>query len=293
MGVRKAVVLAAGLGTRLVPYSKEMPKEMLPIFQRENGETVLKPIIQVVFEQLFDAGIREFCFIVGRAKRAIEDHFTPDWNYVEFLSKRGKTFQARLLERFYRRIEESYIFWANQSKPLGTGHAVYLSKQFVGSDYFIVSAGDNLFLGENVPSRLIDLFSRYGKPLITVKSVENPRKYGIIVGEPIGEKIHRVHRIVEKPEKPLSRLANTSLYVFPPEIFGAIERTEKSPRGEIEITDSIQILIDEGVEFIAYEAETNWVDTGTWDTYLAALFTSLKYSVSREFLEGRLRALGL
>ena len=107
MRITKAVILAAGLGTRLVPYSKEMPKEMLPIFQKENGETVLKPIIQVVFEQLFDAGIREFCFIVGRTKRAIEDHFTPDWDYVDLLLQKNKEFQARMLENFYRKIEES------------------------------------------------------------------------------------------------------------------------------------------------------------------------------------------
>ncbi len=281
----KAVILAAGLGTRLVPYSKEMPKEMLPVFQRENGETVLKPIIQVVYEQLYEAGVREFCFIVGRAKRAIEDHFTPDWDYVELLEKRGKHVQASLLDRFYRKVEDSYILWANQPRPLGTGHAVYMARGFVSGEPFYAAASDNLYLGENVAARLGELWDKYGKPLLTVKTVEDPRKYGVVVAEPVGERLYRASRIVEKPREPVSRLANTSLYVFPPEIFKAIEETPLSPRGEIEITSSIQILLDRGVEFLAYEPEAPWVDAGTWDTYLSAIFYSLRLSVDRDKVE--------
>ncbi len=284
-GLRKAVILAAGLGTRLVPYSKEMPKEMLPVFQRENGDTVLKPVIQVIFEQLYEAGVREFCFVVGRAKRAIEDHFTPDWDYIELLRRRGKDFQARLLEEFYRKVEESYILWANQSKPLGTGHAVYMARGFVDGDPFYAAASDNLYLGENVAARLGELWGRYARPLLTVKRVEDPRKYGVVVAEPLGERLYRAVRIVEKPREPVSHLANTSLYVFPPEIFRAIEETPLSPRGEIEITASIQLLLDRGVEFLAYEPEAPWVDAGTWDTYLAAIFYSLRLSVDRDKLE--------
>lgn len=291
MRIRKAVILAAGLGTRLVPYSKEMPKEMLPIFQAENGDTVLKPIIQVVYEQLYDAGVREFCFVVGRAKRAIEDHFTPDWDYIELLRRRGKEFQARLLEDFYRKVEESYILWANQSKPLGTGHAVYMARGFVDGDTFYAAASDNLYLGENVAARLGELWERYARPLLTVKTVEDPRKYGVVVAEPLEERIYRALRIVEKPREPVSRLANTSLYVFPPEIFRAIEETPMSPRGEIEITTSIQILLDRGVEFLAYEPEAPWVDAGTWDTYLSAVFYSLRMSVDKERVEELARLL--
>lgn len=279
MRVSKAVILAAGLGTRLVPYSKEMPKEMLPIFQREDGETVLKPIIQVVFEQLFDAGIREYCFVVGRAKRAIENHFTPDWDYVDLLARKNKEFQAHMLEKFYRKVEESYILWTNQSKPMGTGHAIYLARNFVGDDYFIAAASDNLFIGENVPKTLLDLFEKYHRPLLTVKRVEDPSRYGVVVARPIEGRVYKALRIEEKPKRPISNLANTSIYIFPPEIFRAIEKTEQSQRGEIEITGSIQILIDEGAEFYVYEPSAAWVDAGTWDTYLKAIFTSLKQSV--------------
>ena len=277
----KAVILAAGLGTRLVPYSKEMPKEMLPILVRERGELVLKPILQEVFEQLYDAGVREFCFVVGRGKRAVEDHFTPDWNYVNMLEKRGKRKQAEMLRRFYEKVERTTIFWVNQPVPKGTGDAVYKAKSFVGDDFFFVAAGDNLFLGENVPLKLLDIYRKYSSPVLTVKRVDDPRRYGVVEGDSVGERTFRVRRIVEKPKgEPPSNLANTSLYLFPPDIIEAIERTEPSPeRGEIEITESIQLLLDSGRVFYAYEPEALWVDVGTPRTYLEALLCSLKNSL--------------
>ncbi len=278
----KAVILAAGLGTRLVPYSKEMPKEMLPILVKEGETFVLKPILQVVFEQLYEAEIREFCFVVGRGKRAIEDHFTPDWGYVDELRAKGKEKQAEILSRFYEMVEKSNIMWVNQPVPRGTGDAVFKAKSFVNGDYFIAAAGDNLFLGENVPRRLIDLFRRLNAPLITVKTVEEPQRYGVVEGDPIDDRVMRVRRIVEKPREPKSNLVNTSLYLFPPEIMDAIRRTRPSPRGEIEITDSIQILINEGVEFYAYEPKACWIDVGTPRTYLKALLASLGSSLPAE-----------
>ena len=281
----KAVILAAGLGTRLVPYSKEMPKEMLPIFVEEDGSLVLKPILQVVFEKLYEAGVREFCFVVGRGKRVVEDHFTPDQSYVEFLRGADKTIQAQMLERFYEILNDSVIMWVNQPTPKGTGDAVLKAEHFVGDEVFIATAGDNVFLGENVFARLIELYRSLGAPLMTVRRVSNPSRYGVIEGEEVKEGIYRVRKLMEKLKRPPSNLANTSLYIFPPEIFGAIRRTKPSPRGEIEITDSIQLLINEGVEFYAYESKACWIDVGTPQTYLEALIHSIKASANRELLE--------
>src|SRR2546428_12481865 len=123
--VKKAVIAAAGLGTRLLTATKEQPKEMLPVYSREADKILrLKPMLQLIFEQLYDFGIRDFCFIIGRGKRAIEDHFTPDHNYLEMLQKRGGSSRNEHvldLKAFYSKIEHSTIFWVNQIQPLGFG----------------------------------------------------------------------------------------------------------------------------------------------------------------------------
>ncbi|ABL79224.1 UTP--glucose-1-phosphate uridylyltransferase [Thermofilum pendens] len=289
----KGVLLAAGLGTRLVPYSKEMPKEMLPVFFGVNNSVYLKPVIQAVFEQFYEAGIREFCFVVGRGKRVIEDHFTPDWDFVEYLEKTGKNDYAELLRDFYEKVEKSYITWVNQPVPRGTGHAVYMAKGFVGDDYFMAAATDNLFLGENIPRRLLEYFDRLRSPMLAVKRVRDPRRYGVVIGSRVDTSIYRVEGIVEKPREPLSYLANTSLYIFPPEIFRAIEQTTPSPRGELEVTDSIQILIRSGYQFYAYEAEADWIDIGTWETFLRAALVSLKHALGADKLSEILSELGI
>jgi len=123
--IRKVVIPAAGLGTRLFPATKEQPKEMLPIFSTAtNGDVSVKPVVQMVFEQLYDVGFREFCYVVGRGKRGIEDHFTPDSNFVRLLEGMGKNGQATELEDFYEKLRTSTIMWVNQPEPKGFGNAV-------------------------------------------------------------------------------------------------------------------------------------------------------------------------
>ena len=144
----KAVIPVAGLGTRLLTATKVQPKEMLPVFAKEGDELCIKPLVQLVFEQLFDFGIREFCFVVGRGKRTIEDHFTPDGDYLKRLTMRDRSVtstgaaMASALERFYRRVDGASIMWVNQPVPLGFGHAVLQAKVFAGDDPFLVHAGD-------------------------------------------------------------------------------------------------------------------------------------------------------
>ena len=283
--LRKAVVPAAGLGTRLLTATKEMPKEMLPIFISEKDGYVLKPILQIVFEQLYDAGIREFFFVVGRGKRIVEDHFTPDWSYVNYLKTKNKHAQAEMLAAFYRKVEDSFIGWVNQPQPLGTGDAILRAEKFVGNNHFIVAAGDNLYIGENIPRKLIQLHEKMSGSWLTVKRVQDPTKYGVISGQPLQDNIYIVKEIEEKPAKPKTNLANTSLYIFQPEIFDCIRETPPSPRGEIEITTSIQLLIQQKAKIYAYIVDTYWVDVGTPKTYLEALIYSIKISADTPSLQ--------
>src|SRR3990170_6133790 len=130
--IRKVVIPAAGLGTRLFPATKEQPKEMLPIFSTTtNGDPSVKPLLQMVFEQLYDSGLREFCYVVGREKRSIEDHFTPDSNSISMLEGMGKNGQAADLEEFYEKLKTSTIMWVNQPEPKGFGSAVLMAQPFV------------------------------------------------------------------------------------------------------------------------------------------------------------------
>ncbi|MEM2507237.1 MAG: hypothetical protein QXF61_09375, partial [Nitrososphaeria archaeon] len=118
-----------------------MPKEMLPLFSSgRNGDLLLKPVLQFIFEQLYDLGFREFCFVVGRGKRSIEDHFTPDYNYMELLKGKNKVNLVKNLEEFYQKVEKSIIFWVNQPEPRGFGHAVLMAEPFIGQEPFLVHA---------------------------------------------------------------------------------------------------------------------------------------------------------
>ncbi|HDI74672.1 MAG TPA: hypothetical protein ENF55_01810, partial [Thermoprotei archaeon] len=173
--MKKAVIPAAGLGTRLLPTTKELPKEMMPIFYKRRGETILKPTLQIIFEELYDAGIREFCFIVGRGKRAIEDHFTPDYNFLEYLRKKGKEVVAEDIEEFYEKIDNSVLVFVNQPQPRGFGDAVLKAKAFVGNEPFIVHAGDAIIFSENNEhlKKIINVFyHKKAEAVFLLKEVE-------------------------------------------------------------------------------------------------------------------------
>ena len=260
--MRKAVLPVAGLGTRLLPMTKEMPKEMLPIFVRSvNGEPCLKPMVQAVFEQLYDAGFREFGFIVGRGKRIIEDHFTPDLSFVRYLEDKGKGELAGELREFYRRIFDSTIVFINQPEPKGFGDAVLKAKSFV-NEPFLVHAGDTyIFSNENNHlKRLIDVYEgNKADAVMLIQEVDNPKIYGIIDGDEVDDGVYRVKRAVEKPEKPSTNLAVMPVYVFDPVIFKALDTTPPSKGGEIQLTDGIQKLIEWGLKVYAVKLSSDGV----------------------------------
>ncbi len=245
--VRKAVLPVAGFGTRLLPMTKEMPKEMLPIFLDSiNGGPCLKPIVQAIYEQLYDAGFREFGFIVGREKRAIEDHFTPDQEFVRELERKNKAGFAEELKSFYRRVDGSTFVFINQPEPKGFGDAVLKAKSFI-DEVFLVHAGDTYIFNSKY-SHIHKLIEKHkqlkAEATILVREVEDPRIYGVIEGEEVEPNIYRVKKAIEKPEKPPTSLAIMPIYIFDPVIFKALEATPQGKGGEIQLTDGIQKLID-------------------------------------------------
>ena len=237
----KAVIPVAGLGTRLLTATKVQPKEMLPVFAKEDGELCIKPLVQLVFEQLFDFGIREFCFVVGRGKRAIEDHFTPDGEYLKRLNTREnsaespKVAMASALERFYHRIDEASIMWVNQPVPLGFGHAVLQSRVFAGGDPFLVHAGDAYVYSEDYGHlrRLLSAFQGGAECSLALRRVPDPRKYGVATGKS-SRGLVIVDGLVEKPKAPKSNLAVTPVYLFRHSIFDAIEEAGPGVAGELQ-----------------------------------------------------------
>jgi UTP--glucose-1-phosphate uridylyltransferase len=281
--LRKVVIPAAGLGTRLLSVTKEQPKEMLPVFARDrDGGLCLKPIVQLVFEQLYEVGFREFCFIVGRGKRAIEDHFTPDFSYISMLGSRGKDGPAADLDTFYKMIESSTVVWVNQPAPRGFGDAVLKAKSFVGSDRFMVHAGDSHFISRNAEHlRRVMRTSEESQAngLFLSMEVEDPTRFGIVEGETRPDGLVKVKRLVEKPTKPASKLAIMPVYVFDSNIFKALEATKAGFGGELQLTDGIQKMVDWNLNVYTTKVASNeiWLDIGSPDLYWEAQNLSHKY----------------
>ncbi len=281
--LKKVVIPAAGLGTRLLSVTKEQPKEMLPVFAKgKNGDLCLKPIVQLVFEQLHQVGFREFCFIVGRGKRAIEDHFTPDFNYVSMLDSKGKDGPAEDLENFYKMIDSSTVSWVNQPEPRGFGDAVLKARSFAGDDKFMVHAGDSHFISKNVDHlRRVMRMSEESKAnaLFLSMEVDDPKRFGIVEGETIESGLVKVKHLVEKPLMPASKLAIMPVYVFDSNIFKALQPTKAGFAGELQLTDGIQQMVDWNLNVYTTKVESSeiWLDIGSPDLYWQAQNLSHKH----------------
>lgn len=278
--IKKAVILAAGLGTRLLPATKEQPKEMLPIFcMGVSGKPCLKPFLQLVFEELYKAGFREFCFVVGRGKRSIQDHFTIDDSFSENLRASNKADLSRELSSFYDQIRNSTIAFAVQPKPLGLGDAVHRAQFFTGSEAFLVHAGDDLIESKTADhfQRLAKVFQKYdADATFFVKKVDDPTKYGVIVGKELDRGIYEVKSITEKPSNPPSNIAVLAVYAFNLQIYSAIQNTRPDKSGEIQLTEAIQRLITKGQHVYAVELDKseNRVDIGSPESYKDAFLAA-------------------
>lgn len=275
--INKVVIPAAGLGTRLFPATIEQPKEMLPIFSSSiNSCMSVKPVLQMVFEQVYDAGLREFCFVVGRGKRCIEDHFTPDIDTISLLEKNGNNIQASDLGDFYRKLRNSTIMWVNQPETKGFGHAVLMAKPFVQNEQCLVHAGDSCVISKNMDciKKLMAVHQRFDADVaFTVLDIIKPLHYGIIEGEEIETGVIKVKTAVEKPEKPATNMAIMAMYTFKPIIFEALEATKLGKAGEIQLTDAIQKVIDWGLNVYGVKMDSDYshLDIGNPQRYWEAL----------------------
>jgi UTP--glucose-1-phosphate uridylyltransferase len=242
--VRKAVLPAAGLGTRFLPATKAQPKEMLTV--------VDKPQIQYVVEECVASGIEHIIIVTGKGKNSIEDHFDSSPSLEHFLESKGKHDQAELVRKISNMVQVSYT---RQKEPLGLGHAVLVARDLVGDEPFAVLLGDVLIPGANPATKqLIDVFESTGVGAIAVEEVPKDKTnlYGIVDGEPapqppFGERLLRIRDLVEKPkpENAPSNLAITGRYVLPPAIFDCLERTKPGAGNEIQLTDALRILARE------------------------------------------------
>jgi UTP--glucose-1-phosphate uridylyltransferase len=285
--IRKVIIPAAGLGTRLFPATKEQPKEMLPIFSKTvDGDMSVKPVVQIVFEQLYDAGLREFCYVVGRGKRGIEDHFTPDTQCIKTLEGMGKNGQASDLEDFYEKLETSTAMWVNQPEPKGFGNAVLIAQPFVQNESCLVHAGDSCIISKDMDyiKKLLEAFERFNADAaFLVLEIENPKQYGIVEGDEIEPGIIKVKSVVEKPEKPKTNWAIMAMYVFHPVIFKALQATKPGKNGEIQLTDAIQKLIEWGLKVYAVKLDKSYshLDIGSPERYWEALELSYQQFCKR------------
>jgi UTP--glucose-1-phosphate uridylyltransferase len=242
--VRKAVLPAAGLGTRFLPATKAQPKEMLTV--------VDKPQIQYVAEECVASGIEHIIIVTGKGKNSIEDHFDSSPILESFLESKGKMEQAEMVRDIGNMLQVSYT---RQKEPLGLGHAVLVARDLVGDEPFAVLLGDVLIPGPNPATKqLIDVYEATGVGAIAVEEVPRDRThlYGIVAAEPaplapFGARLLRIHDLVEKPksEAAPSNLAITGRYVLPPAIFDCLARTKPGSGGEIQLTDGLRLLAQE------------------------------------------------
>ena len=266
----KIVITAAGKGTRLLPFTKEMPKEMMPIFsQTFTKNKVVLPLLQYIYEQLYSMNFRDYCFVVGREKRSIEDHFTPHETYLKELTGDYK----KIIRDFYQKLDNSHLVWINQNKPLGFGDAVKRAERYVGKEDFILLGGDVVILSKSKHpiQRLIETAKKNpdAKAILLCKKIKEPKRYGVPTVNKLSNNLFLVKKVVEKPDKPKSDFGILPLYYFRPDIFSSLKKIKKGKGKEFQLTDAIQDLIKQKQKVLAITLNKNEeeIDVGTVESY--------------------------
>jgi len=280
MKVKKAIIPAAGLGTRFLPATKAQPKEMLPI--------VDKPTIQYIIEEAVASGIEEILIITGRNKKCIEDHFDKSVELEMELEKSGKEDLLELVRKISDLVNIHYI---RQKEPRGLGDAIHCAKTFVGNEPFAVLLGDDIVDSE-VPclKQLIDCYSEYKTTILGVQTVKDTdvSKYGIVDGIHIENRVYKVKDLVEKPsvEESPSNVAILGRYIITPEIFKILENTPPGKGGEIQLTDALKTLISQEPMY-AYNFQGKRYDVGDKLGFLQATveFALKRPELREEFIE--------
>jgi UTP--glucose-1-phosphate uridylyltransferase len=277
--VTKAVILAGGYGTRMLPATKSQPKEMLPL--------VDKPIIHYAVEELVNSGIRNIVMVTALGKRAVEDYFDRSRDIEEMLAKKG---DLATLEEVRRISDMANFAYVRQGEALGLAHAVSTTRHLVDDEPFVLVLPDDVIIGEPpVTKQLIDAYNTCNASVAAVEEVpeEDVSSYGIVAGEPVDERLTRVHHMVEKPAvgSAPSRLAIVGRYLLSESIWAAIDRTQPGYGGELQITDALQLLAQEEGMF-AYRFEGQRYDTGR---PLSLLTANIAMGLSRPDIAPELR----
>ena len=270
--VRKGVITVAGLGTRFLPATKAMPKEMLPVLD--------KPVVQYIVEEMVASGITEIIFVTSSQKRAIEDHFDRDPDFENYLEKKGKIDRIKPLMDLSKKVR---FFYTRQSEPLGNGHALLCAREFIGDESFVFSDGDSI-IDSKVPviKQLIKVFNKENSSVIGVQKISDKEamtKYGNVYGKVTKDKrLYRVSDFVEKPavEKvsPDGLIIGGMRYVFTKDIWAMLESQKTGRDGEIWLADAANALVRKK-KFMAYEYEGIYFDTGN---KLALLKTAIHFA---------------
>jgi UTP--glucose-1-phosphate uridylyltransferase len=274
MKVTKAIIPAAGLGTRFLPATKAQPKEMLPI--------VDKPTLQYIIEEAVDSGIEEILIITGRNKQSIEDHFDKSIELELELEKKGKDDLLQMVRRISDMVNIHYI---RQKEPKGLGHAIYCARSFIGNEPFAVMLGDDVVDAETpCLAQMIQVYNEYKTTVLGVQEVPRSEvdKYGIIDGKAIEERIYKVKDLVEKPspdESP-TNIAILGRYIISPQIFEILEHTVPGKGGEIQLTDALRTLVTQEAMY-AYIFEGKRYDAGDKMGFLQA---TVEFALKREDL---------
>ncbi|MDP4109768.1 MAG: UTP--glucose-1-phosphate uridylyltransferase GalU [Bacillota bacterium] len=279
MQVRKAVIPAAGLGSRFLPATKAQPKEMLPI--------VDKPTLQYIVEEAVASGIEEVLVIIGRNKNSIQDHFDKSVELELELESKGKTELLEMVRDISNMVQIQYI---RQKEPKGLGHAVLCAKSFIGDEPFAVLLGDDIVYSEKpCLMQMIEVYNEYKTTILGVQEVskEEVSKYGIVSGKAIEDRVYKVKGLVEKPkasEAP-SRVAILGRYILSPAIFGILENTRPGVNGEIQLTDALKELANVEAMY-AYAFEGRRYDVGDKQGFLEATveYALRKPELKDEFL---------
>ncbi len=285
MNIKKAVIPVAGWGTRSLPATKNVPKEMLPIFR--------KPIVQYIVEEGIDAGLTDVVFVTNQNKTIIEDHFDRNFLLEQLLARAGK---ADMLEEVRRVANMVNVIAVRQKEQLGLGHAVLTAKEICKNEPFAVMLGDDLMFGRDTGiGELIKAAEATGKAVVGVIEVpeEKVSKYGVIAGEELPDGSYKVTSLVEKPaiEDAPSNLAIIGRYVLLPEIFDILEGQKAGVGGEIQLTDALQGLADQD-KLIAVKLGGQRFDAGDWVEYLTAnIYFALHDEELRDELIQRLKEL--
>lgn len=278
MKVRKAIIPAAGLGTRFLPATKAMPKEMLPI--------VDKPTIQYIVEEAVESGIEDIIIVTGKGKRAIEDHFDNSFELERSLFENGKMELLHEVQKSSKMVDIHYI---RQKEPRGLGHAVWCARKFIGNEPFAVLLGDDIVQSEKpCLKQMIEMYDRYKESIIGVQPVgdSDVHRYGIIDANLVEDRLYKVSSLIEKPtlEEAPSNLAVLGRYILSPKIFEILNNQDIGAGGEIQLTDAISKLTDFESVF-AYHFEGNRYDVGH---RMGFIKTTIEFALQRDDIQDEL-----